>query len=169
MVGPSLEAARVRELFHYCPDTGVFTRRVGRPGGRNTHVGATVGSMGKDGYRYIRYDKKLHLAHRWAWLYVYGEWPVNEVDHLNGIKDDNRICNLRLASRGQNRANSRVNKNNKLGIKGVYYRGDKKAFSATIRANKKSYHLGYFKSAEAASEAYATAASRLHGAFARLL
>lgn len=161
----SLEAAHVRNLFYYCPDTGVFTRRISRGTAR---AGAIAGTIHATGYRRIQIDRSLKLAHRVAWLYVYGQWPSDEIDHINGLKDDNRICNLRLATRGQNRSNSKINKNKKLRFKGVYWHEKKKNFSAAIRANKKQYHIGYFKSAEAASRAYAEAALRFHGEFARL-
>ena len=85
----SLTAERLREVLDYDPDTGVFTRKVRTAS--SVKVGDVAGSLNGKGYIRIRVDGRLYFAHRLAWLYVHGEWPVDQVDHINGIKNDNRI------------------------------------------------------------------------------
>src|SRR5262245_33505102 len=114
----ALTAERLREVLDYDPSTGVFKSNGGRCGSR---VGATlVGTVRPDGYREIRIDWQRYLAHRLAWLHVHGSWPAGDIDHVNGNPSDNRIVNLRLATRTQNNANSR-RRPNTSGFKGVHF------------------------------------------------
>lgn len=89
------------------------------------------------------------------------------VDHIDGNPLNNRRSNLRLAFQGQNRANSRISRNNKSGYKGVYWRKDMKTWRAQIRKDKVIIHLGYFNTPEEAHQAYCEAAVKYHGEFAR--
>ncbi|MCK9994454.1 MAG: hypothetical protein Dbin4_02974, partial [Alphaproteobacteria bacterium] len=98
-----LTQSRLKELLHYDPDTGVFTRRVQTSS--NARVGDVAGCLHPEGYRHIQIDGKRYAAHRLAWLYMTGEWPTNQLDHLNGVRDDNRWGNLREATHGQNQQN----------------------------------------------------------------
>lgn len=91
--------------------------------------------------------------------------PGKVVDHINGNKLDNRRENLRACTNTENLRNRAMHKNNKAGVKGVFARGSK--FRAQIRSDGKRYHLGTFDTPEAAGAAYAAAATRLHGEFAR--
>jgi hypothetical protein len=101
-------------------------------------------------------------------MMVHGEWPKIDVDHINCIKDDNRISNLRLATRHQNLANTRVRKTNKLGLKGVYLHKAPNSYRSLIRVRGKRIDLGIFQSPEEAAAAYKKAAERYFGDFARV-
>jgi hypothetical protein len=100
-----LTAERLRELLHYDPDTGVFTWL--RVKGRRVRVGALSGKANGGGYFQIGVDGRIYYAHRLAWLYVHGEWPVASIDHVNCDRCDNRLANLRPATKAQNAANAR--------------------------------------------------------------
>jgi hypothetical protein len=155
-------AERVRELLEYCEETGRFTWRIANS--RAIKAGAIAGSL-SCGYRNISIDGVLYRAHRLAWLYVRGEWPNAEIDHINLNKDDNRLSNLRIASRSQNMANSRVRVKCKSGFKGVSkYRG---RWVASIGRNGRKTHIGVFDTPEEANAAYERAALSIHGEFAR--
>lgn len=144
-------------------ETGIFRWRVGRGGTAQT--GCEAGSTNqKNGYRYIRIDLVDHLAHRLAWLYVNGGWPLNDIDHVNGNRTDNRFHNLRAATRSQNLANKRQCGPRRKGVgfdprRGCYY--------PRIQFNRKTKYLGRFDSEEAAHAAYMRAADLMHGEFAR--
>lgn len=154
---------RLTADLRYNAETGHFTRLVSNQGAR---AGSIAGAVGERGYIRIRVDGRLYYAHRLAWLYVHGEWPNEDIDHINCNPTDNRISNLRLCTRPQNGANRTANKNNALGIKGVKVVGKK--FRAEISYGSKTTHLGYFSDAETAREAYRKAATELFGQFARI-
>lgn len=107
------------------------------------------------------------MAHRLAWLYVYGEWPDAEIDHINGNTGDNRISNLRPATRAQNGANRGRQTNNASGVKGVCWHAQSGKWRAMIRISGKSRHLGLFNDIGAAAAAYARATVNRNGEFAR--
>ena len=97
---------RLCEVLSYDPETGDFTWLVTR--GHNAPAGTKASqSVNSQGYRQVHVDRVGYKAHRLAWFYVYGVWPQLGLDHINGIKHDNRIANLREATRQQNRLNSR--------------------------------------------------------------
>lgn len=96
---------RLKELMRYDEETGILTRRVSTSS--NARAGDIAGSKDKDGYLVIRIDKKLYRAHRLAFLYVYGRFPEEFTDHINGIRDDNRISNLREVTRQENMQNQK--------------------------------------------------------------
>ena len=155
---------RLRELLHYDPLSGVFTHRVTR-GGR-AQVGTVAGSRVTSGHVQIKVDRRGYLAHRLAFLYMTGEWPAAEVDHINRVRDDNRWDNLRPATHAQNMVNKQFPCNS-TGFRGVVRFG--KRFGAAIYVGcdgkKKRIHLGMFATAEEAHQAYLTAARELHGDF----
>lgn len=162
-----LTQAELQRLFHYEPDTGHFIRKITMAG--NAKAGAIAGTKAVRGGIIIRmFGNKDFRAHRLAWLYMTGELPPvgMEIDHINGNPEDNRWCNLRLATSGQNKHNSGVRKNNTHGFKGVsHVRG---RWMASIRLNWKRHYLGCFATPEEAAEAYAKAARELHGEFAKV-
>lgn len=97
----TLTAEGVREILDYDPANGVFRWISGRLSG------SLAGTDQNQGYRHIAIAGRKHLAHRLAWLYIYDEWPAGNLDHINGIRNDNRISNLRIASPSQNAANAK--------------------------------------------------------------
>lgn len=157
-----LTQERLKELLHYDETTGLFTWRVARKG---VISGAVAGTWRPDGYRVIRIDGCLYLAHRLAWLYFYGELPPAEIDHISGRKHDNSIGNLRPATRSENMLNVHIQSNNTSGFKGVHWHRGKTKWQAMAGLNGVRHHLGYFPTAEQASEAYQAFARQNHGKF----
>ena len=112
---------RLTELLDYDSVTGIWKWKVSTT--KSIKIGDTAGckSQGTKGYVWIRADKKLYRAHRLAWFYMTKEWPSHQIDHINGIRDDNRWSNLRQATHSENQHNRTVNKNNTSGYNGVYW------------------------------------------------
>lgn len=148
----------------YDPDTGFFAWR--HDIGRRFKAGARCGHRHSNGYIIIRLRRRGYTAARLAWMYVNGTWPAGEVDHINGDKSDNRISNLRVATRLQNEANKLVGKRTTTGHRGVGRSACRKKWLARIRIKSKLVHLGTFDTLEAASNAYKDACERVHGEYA---
>lgn len=145
----NLTAHRAKQLFVYDPQAGTFVwRETGKP---------AFTSRAVKGYAVGNADRKKYLAHRVAWLITHGEWPAGQVDHINGIRDDNRISNLRDIERVDNQRNMKVSARNKSGILGVHYAKTLNKWQATIRADGKSKYLGIYDTKEQAAEARAKA------------
>jgi len=160
MANHILTQERLKELLHYNPETGVFTRACNKA---YTKKGDVAGYSDRKGYVIIGLDRKQFKAHRLAWLYVYGYLPNSEIDHINRVKNDNRIVNLRIAcgyENTQNVASPRVN--NTTGFLGVHWHKEKQKFVASIAAYGKRMHLGQYDTAEEASVAYIAAKRQLH-------
>lgn len=156
--------AELKAMLHYDPETGVFTWLVNS--GTRARIGAVAGTY-SNGYRRLRVGGQHYLMHRLAFLYMTGSMPSLYVDHINGVRDDNRWCNLRQCAFADNTKNAKRRVDNRLDAKGVGQRADG-TFRARIRVDGVRRSLGNFKSLEEASAAYATAAEQAHGAFARL-
>jgi hypothetical protein len=134
----------LKEVLDYSPETGVFTRKVSNS--PRVKVGDVAGSVDKaNGYRYIKINGKRYLAHRLAFLYMTGEFPPEEVDHISHSKDDNRWVNLRVSSHQDNQRNRSINTNNKSGFTGVSWYKSTNKWMVQIKINGKKKHLGYFK------------------------
>lgn len=162
MAKPIVDVAQVRELLNYDPETGVFTWRVVRS--RMVKAGDVAGSVNAVGYRYITIKRRHYLAHRLAWLFVHGVWPAIQIDHENGLKDDNRLENLREATRSLNQQNQRrAQAGNKSGLIGAHWNPNDRNWRSHIMVNGKTIGLGAFQSAQAAHEAYLRA-KRIHHA-----
>lgn len=151
---------RLKELFHYDHATGVLFR-LNKQGEIN--LTSKVGTIGKSGYVCVCADYKLYKAHRLAWLYFYGEWPKDMIDHINGIRSDNRIENLRNSNRVHNGQNQRkAHVNNKTGFLGVSKNPFKDGYIAAIKTNNKYVSLGSYETPELAHEIYLAAKRKLH-------
>lgn len=98
-------------------------------------------------------DGENYLAHRLAWLYVYGEWPKNQIDHINRIKTDNKIKNLRDVTNSTNQHNNAIRRHNTSGTTGVMTLKSKNSWGAQIYVNNKRIYLGVFKTKEEAISA----------------
>jgi hypothetical protein len=158
----------LRSALHYDPLTGLLTWRVrvDAPNRTNSRfAGRTIRTQNGSGYIYVCFRRTRMGAHRVAWAIYHGAWPDREIDHINGIKADNRIANLRLATSSQNKAARPVQRNNVAGIKGVRLRSGGR-WQAIIRQGGRQIHLGMFDTAQEAATAYIVAAERLYGDFA---
>jgi hypothetical protein len=152
----------LKKLLHYDPDTGLFTWLVNK---RSVKAEYLAGNVNHKGYIRIKVNQKEYLAHRLAWLYIYGVMPKHNIDHVNNIKNDNCIINLREATHSQNMINRPKTKRNTSGYKGVGFNKRAKKFRATITINKHQIHLGYYATAEEASLIYQAYGKLLHGEF----
>ena len=158
---------RLRECLDYDPDTGVFTWRGGVECHGTRIAGTRAGNKSFTGYWRLRIDRKEYDAHRVAWFYVHGYWP-RMLDHINGVRDDNRMANLREATGTDNRANTKRPKSNTSGVKGVTWNKSAGKWQAAIACQRKHFFLGVFDDIKDAEEAYAKAARDKFGKFARL-
>lgn len=150
----TLTAEALRSRLAYDETSGLFTR-VTTTNARH-RIGGLAGTLHSKGYWVIGIDGKNYKAHRLAWLYVHGEWPAGEIDHINGDKRDNRIANLRVATRSENTTNRfRARSDNRLGVLGVTQIGNR------YIARFKDRYLGIFKTIDEAHSAYM--AARLQG------
>lgn len=156
-----ISRSRVLELVSYNRSTGEIIRNNARGRAKKGNV---AGHLNERGYRIICLDRKKYRAHHLVWLIEYGEWPLEEIDHINHVTDDNRICNLRAANRSQNTANRRIQKNSTTGFKGVFRKGNH--FRSQITVRGKFIWLGSFSSKSEARSAYLTAAHKYFGEFA---
>ena len=153
---------RLEDAFHYDSETGVLTRLF--KGGHRRVVGS---KKDHDGYTKIGFNGREYVAHRLIWWLVYGELPDRFIDHINGCKSDNRLCNLRLATAGQNKCNIEKRRHNTSGFKGVTWDKENRRWLASATLNGRSHHLGRHSTPEAAAEAYRTFAKQNHGSFYR--
>lgn len=144
---------KLREVLSYCPETGTFLWKV-----RTAHrskVGDVAGSLNGQGYRYIKLLGRGYRANRLAWLYVNGEWPKDQVDHINGDRGDDRISNLRDCSNAQNAQNRNA-------PQGCYKTKKGAGYFSVVTVDGERHYLGRFSSAAEAREAYSAAKARLH-------
>jgi hypothetical protein len=160
----------VQHWLSYDRGSGVFTwQREPRP--IRPLIGKTAGSSGTRGYVLICLPGHAQVgAHRLAWIYVHGSIPDGmEIDHRDGNPSNNAIDNLRLATSSQQKMNKKVQSNNRSGLKGAYYHAAHKGkkWRSQIRSGGRIVFLGYYETAEEAHSAYAEAALREFGEFAR--
>jgi hypothetical protein len=155
-----ITAERARRLLHYDPDTGVLLRLISTS--RNARAGDVAGSVGSKGYLAVKLDGRRYQTHRIIWLWMKGEWPKADIDHINGDRTDNRWCNLREATNSQNQANRPRPANNRSGSKGISWCKRNGKWEAGIKR-----HLGWFDTPGSAALAYAIAAEKYFGEFGR--
>lgn len=161
----SLKQDLLKSLLHYDQDTGIFTWLV-KPR-RAVYPGAVAGHKHKaNGYWQIKINNRHYLAHRLAWLYMTGLWPIDQIDHIDGNRSNNCWFNLRAATASQNGANMKPQFDKDT--KGVRYRKDRSCWTAYIRVNGVLYWLGSFQTKENAEQAYAKAADKHFGSYKRI-
>lgn len=135
----------LKRLFEYCPGTGEFYRKVSTS--QKTRVGDIAGSIKKsDGYKRIKIAGKSYLSHRLAFLFMTGDWPKDQVDHIDHIRHNNRWDNIRPATRDENAMNQKLHSSNTSGVSGVSFDSIRLKWRARINKNGKRISLGYFKS-----------------------
>ena len=157
-----LTQTELKSLLHYDAETGIFTWKVN--GNKSVKIGNVAGNNTR-GYLSISIKNKNYFLHRLAWLYVYGKLPDLDIDHINRIKNDNRIKNLREVSKSQNSQNQeKSHSTNKTGVLGVTIniKNGRKSYRAIIGVNGKNIHLGYFKDLEQAKITYLKAKEIYH-------
>lgn len=162
-----LSLAEIKELLAYDADTGLFRWR--RKIADRTVVGEVAGTL-SHGYVTIKIRVARYLAHRLAWAFSHGEMPSKfvDIDHINGNRSDNRIANLRLATRGENLRNTPLRRDNTSGTKCVSWSKERNKWIVKIGVDCRYVHVGYFEDKAEAVAAYRAAAVRLHGEYARL-
>ncbi len=150
---------RLKEIFDYNPNTGIFTYK--QATSRSVHVGDIAGSMDEKGYLRIKIYGHSYRCHRLAWLFVHGSWPNDQIDHINSIRNDNRLINLREVSNKINCENRiKPMSNNKIGFLGVYVHHGKYATSLKVDGIVK--RLGHFNTPEEAHQVYLEAKRKYH-------
>lgn len=159
-----LDLGYLRSVLDYDPETGIFIWKISPH--HTVEVGSVAGGTNQRGYRRHKIKNKHFIAHRLAWFYVYGVWPKNELDHINGNKEDNRIANLREATRSQNQNNMPKKRNNTSGYKGVSWHKVNKKWIAQTEVKGRAHFFGYYSTPEDAHVAYVNGIKKLHGEFA---
>lgn len=132
--------ADLRSVFSYTPETGHIMKN-----------GRRVGWSHTSGYRYVQIGPRQYKEHRVAWALEYGEWPKGQIDHINRVKSDNRIENLRCVTPSENQSNMPIRRDNKTGVVGVFERNGR--FVATARIGGRKKHIGYFSTLQEARAA----------------
>lgn len=150
--------ARLKELLSYDPETGDFINLSSGKGRKAK--GAVVGSLSPSGYWTSMIDGKNYQHHRLVWLYVHGRFPPADVDHRDGNRANNRLSNLREATRSENCQNAALKRNNTTGQTGVWPVG--RRWRARLTVAGTHYHLGYFTDKPDADAAYLHAKSEFH-------
>jgi hypothetical protein len=153
-------AVYIRERLDYDPATGLFLwrRHDAMPNKWNGRwAGNVAGRTCHKGYRQIAIANSRHSAHRIAWLMMTGEWPKADIDHINGVRDDNRFSNLREATRAENNRNASMQKRNASGVSGVSWHKMARKWQANISVGHRRIHLGLFSDITAAAAARKTA------------
>ncbi len=168
---------RVRQLLRYEPETGklfwlprhreMFSTQRSFSTWNARFAGQEAFTATRDGYRVGNVDYKLCMAHRVAWVIVHGCWPDHDIDHRDGVRDNNCISNLRAATRSDNMCNRATPSTNTSGHKGVFFHEQTQKWRAHIKKDGSPRHLGCFDTLEAALTARRSAEARLHGEFAR--
>lgn len=140
----TLTQTRLKELLHYDPETGIFINKISRGGQK---VGAVSGGIMPGycgGYIRIRLDQRRYLAHRLAWLYMTGNLPEKQIDHINHVRGDNRFSNLRESTQAENTRNASMCHLNKSGKTGVYFHKKNMKWAAQIGHGSNKEYLGSF-------------------------
>lgn len=162
---PALET--LNELLIYDPATGDLRWKSIPKNFRRAKIGDLVGTIGAKGYRVVGIDRVYYLAHRIIWKMMTGDDPIDQVDHEDTNRLNNRWRNLRETSNGPNIQNSRLRKDNRSGVKGVCWDSYHSAWVAAIGVDGKQQRIGRYKNFDQACEARRIASEKMHGDFAR--
>ena len=149
MIKEMLTQKRLKQVLNYNKNTGIFTCNAGRI---RVKEGKVAGTLANTGYICIRIDKRLYSAHRLAFLYMTGSFPIEQVDHISHDRTDNRWANLRQVSRKENQRNLKMRVDNKSGFTGVHWYKPYNKWVAKVKVSGKAEHLGYFKDINKAIE-----------------
>ena len=165
-VDRNIDIEVLKQYFDYDPETGIVRRKIatrGRP------VGAEVWAGGSAGYPKVQFEGRTILLHRLIWAITYGSYPPEGmfIDHRNGNQQDNRLCNLRLASNSQNQANKAKWNGTSSRYKGVSWEKSRRLWKARIKKNGVLINIGRYATEEEAHAAYCRKADELFGEYAR--
>ena len=161
-----LTAEFVRSILDYDPATGALSWKHS-PGRNNPYVGKPITSVSNRGYSRLGICGHRYLSHRIIWLLMTGTWPSDEIDHISGVRNDNRWVNLRGATHVENGRNSKISTTNTSGSKGVHWDIRNNKWQARILLNGKRKNLGRFTDIKAATAVYENAAAEFFGEFKR--
>ncbi len=168
MAKSKLTLNELQALLDYDPRSGLFMWKVS-PNNNSLPAGSIAGRMNaKNGYVHISIKNTSHAAHRLAWFYMTGKWPECQIDHINRIRNDNRIVNLRESNQSENMANCDVRVNNISGVTGVHWDQQRKKWMAYIKKDYKRIHIGRFDNKQDAIDARAAKELELFGQFSPL-
>lgn len=156
----AISISELKDRLSYDAETGFFYWV--KPTHGAVSPGKKAGSRHYSGYIKLMVNGKLYQGHRLAWFYTHGTWPNHQIDHINGVRDDNRLCNLREATRSENLQNKKKYRNNSSGLVGVSWHKITGKFSAYIRVNNRQIHLGLYDTPEEAHSRYAQAKEKHH-------
>jgi hypothetical protein len=163
MIKNKITLSEISESIGYCPKTGIFKWK--KPTSNSISVGRLAGTKNNNGYVRLRFKKKYYSCHHLAWLFSSGNFPDSQIDHINGVRCDNRILNLRLCSPTENQFNRGAQKNNKLGHKNIFFLKKKNRFCVRIYKHKKLQYVRSFKTLNDAIMARNKKAKELCGEF----
>lgn len=158
----NLTQDKLKSLLDYNKNTGVFIWKIAES--KRIKIGQVAGGINSCDYVAIKICNQTYLAHRLVFLYEFGEMPADQIDHVNRVRNDNRLCNLRQCTSSQNRVNSTKRRDNKSGYKGVHWFKTGQKWRSVI----KSEHIGLFSSKDEAALAYNERAKELFGEYAHL-
>jgi hypothetical protein len=158
-----LTQSELKQSLSYNPETGIFHWI--KSTSSLIKINDIAGCITGHGYIFIGVSGKRYYAHRLAWLYIHGNFPPEQIDHINNIRNDNRLSNLRLATNQENSLNSCMKSNNKSGYKGVSFDSQRGLWVARISFNGIYKYIGRFRTAKQASIAYDECAEKHHNQF----
>jgi len=164
LIGSGMSGTNLADLLGYDSETGIVYWKADRAPG--IKAGDKAGTKTVYGYTRIGIAGKDHMAHRIAWFLAYGEYPNGFLDHINGDRSDNRLANLRIASKAENGWNAKKSKANTSGFKGVYWHKKLEKWHAGICVKGKHISLGFYPSPYMAHNAYKFATGLLFREFA---
>jgi hypothetical protein len=158
-----LTQEHLKSVLQYDPDTGIFVWK--KKVNRRVVIGSEAGCIA-NGYISIRVAGRIYRAHRLAWLYMTGNFPRKEyIDHINGVRADNKWLNLREATNSENCFNSAKRSIGTSGFKGVSFCKERNSWEARAYVKRRKHFLGRYKTAELAYEAYKEFSRKVHGEF----